>query len=236
MGESVADLWNRHLSNGDSAARQNLIENYTGLVRKIAGSMYSRRFRDHIEFNEYFQLGVVGLIESVDRFDPDKGATFETFASYRIRGSILNGLEKSSELRSQGSYRQRLLKDRVTLLTKEQSSSDLFDEMVDLTLGLAIGFMLEDTGLFSSQEKSLEDSAYKSGNLQQLREHLLRAVDTLPERESQIIRYHYLQGARFDDVARLLGVSKGRVSQLHKRALQRLRDCLGRKATLDTFL
>ena len=108
--------------------------------------------------------------------------------------------------------------------------------MVELTIGLAIGFLLEDTGLATGSNESTGDQAYTSNNLAQLRQLLTGAIDDLPERESQIVRYHYLQGAQFEAIADLLGVTKGRVSQLHKRALQRLRDRLGQEQSLDTFL
>lgn len=232
------ELWRRHLAEHDVQARAELIETHTALAKKIAASMYARRYRDHIEFDEFFQFGLVGLIESVDRYDPDKGASFETFASYRIRGSIINGLGKMTEMRSQSAYRQRLRKDRMTSLSAsdDKAGADLFDEMVELTLGLAIGFLLEDTGLAASSSENTGDQAYKSNHLAQLRELLIRAIDDLPERESQIVRYHYLQGAQFEVIADLLGVTRGRVSQLHKRALQRLRDRLGQDQSLDTFL
>ena len=105
--DRVNELWQRHLGEHDKEARAELIESHTGLAKKIAASMYGKRYRDHVEFEEFLQFGIVGLIESVDRYDPGKGATFETFASYRIRGSIINGLARMTELRSQGAYRQR---------------------------------------------------------------------------------------------------------------------------------
>ena len=241
MGQKASDdgggLWQRHLINHDPSARAELIDKHTDLVKKIAASMYATRFRDSVEFEEFYQLGIVGLMESIDRYDPDKGASFETFASYRIRGSILNGLEKMSEVRSQGAHSQRLRKERLALLSASlEGGGDLFDEMAELTLGLAIGFMLEDTGLISGSNDDAGDEAYQSSHLAQLGELLTGAIEQLPERESQIVRYHYLQGVRFDLIADMLGVSKGRVSQLHKRALQRLRDRIGQDTSLDTFL
>lgn len=236
-GDRERELWRRHLDDRDNMARTTLIEGYTNLVRKIAASIYSKGYRDHIGFEEFYQLGVVGLIESVDRFDPGKGAAFETFASYRIRGSILNGLEKYSEIRSQGAYQHRLRSERTALLVSEdEAHGDLFDQMVDLTLGLTVGFLLEDAGVFTVSNESAGDETYKTSHLEQLRDLLKNAIDFLPERESQIVRYHYLQGTPFDVIADLLGISKGRVSQLHKRALQQLRDRLGQQGGLDTFL
>lgn len=231
-------LWRRHLEHQDEDARAKLIESNMNLAKKIAASLFSKRYNDDVEFDEFYQLGIIGLIESVDRYSPEKGAAFETFATYRVRGSILNGLEKMSELRSQSAYRNRQRKDRISsIVSKEQSSGDqLFGDMVEVTLGLAIGFVLEDTDLARDFADNASDHAYDENHLSQLRALLINSIDRLPDRERKIIQYHYLQGMRFDVVADLMGVTKGRVSQMHKRGLQLLRKALGDDQSLDTYL
>ncbi|MEE8058556.1 MAG: sigma-70 family RNA polymerase sigma factor [Pseudomonadales bacterium] len=234
----IEGLWTRCRDLSDIAARNALIEHYSKLVRMVAASLYGKRPDDEIEFDEYYQFGLVGLIQSVDRYRPDKNAAFETFASYRIRGAILNGLEKVTERRDQSAFRARMRKERLASLSdtnnKKQNSS-LFEEMVNLTLGLAVGFMLEDTSLIQKDEANYDDRAYQSTELSRLKSLLVDAVDTLSERERLVIQYHYFQQTPFENIADILSVSKGRVSQIHKRALMAIREKLRGPENLDGY-
>lgn len=205
---------------------------YHSLTHGIAARLFGQRSNDSLAFEDYLQYGRVGLLEAIDRFDPSRGeASFATFAGYRIRGSILNGLEKATEASAQSAQRRRLrLRERTQSLG--QLSSDApnrhrpldFAGMVDVAILLAMGYALEDSGQWNPQGADNGNDPYRSVQLERLRTRLKRLVDVLPERERTIVCCHYFEHMEFQDIGGLLGISKGRVSQLHARALQLIRE------------
>jgi RNA polymerase sigma factor for flagellar operon FliA len=228
-------LWDSFLAHSDHDARKTLIEKYTSFVKIIAASIYSQRNDDEVDFEDYLQYGMIGLIESIDRYKPEKGAVFRTFATYRIRGSILNGLTKSTERHEQNAYRTKLRKERLNSITTDYKTrkDSLFSELVEVALGMAICYMLEDTGLVQDPSKVVIGQDEEASELALLKLRLVESVKTLPERERLIVEYHYFKHADFNELSDILGVTKGRVSQIHKRALALLRDRLGGWSSLD---
>jgi RNA polymerase sigma factor FliA len=214
--------WRRHR---DAAARERLIALHIDFARIMAGKMFAGRHTDEIEFNEYRQIASVALIEAVDRYDPELGASFRTYASQRIAGAILSGLQALSERARQLALKHRIEQERLQSLREggDAKPEDTFTRMASIAVGLALGFVLDDAGLVQPEGAEYPDNAYASIEHRQLRQRLLKLVDELPQRESTIVRRHYLQQVPFDEIAATLGVTKGRVAQLHRRALELLR-------------
>jgi RNA polymerase sigma factor for flagellar operon FliA len=234
-GDELA-LWQTLRAGGDPAARVALVERYLGLAQKIAGRLFKARGGADIEFEEYRQLAYMGLMESVDRFDPARGASFSTYASYRIEGAVHNGLEKLTEKRQQSAWRRRVAKDRAQSML-EPSEGDparpSFEALADIAIGIALGTLLQGSGIVAQERPGEEDSPYSGRVLGELGEDVRRAVDALPERERMVIRHHYFQHVSFDLIARTLGLSKGRISQIHRRALMLLREEVAREDGID---
>ncbi len=203
-----------------------MAEVYLPFARMVAAKVYSKRPHDEVEFGDYMQLASVGLLDAIDRFDTTQGATFTTYAHYRIQGSILNELEHYTERQKQLAL-QRRIKDRIKSIdsgTTEVDANKVFERLAAVAIGMAIGMMLEEEGLCLKEEPdAIAAPAYSSFELQQLRRRLADLIDCLPERQAQVIRYHYLQQLDFSEVAKLLNLTKGRVSQLHQAALTKLR-------------
>jgi RNA polymerase sigma factor FliA len=221
------ELWRRYVSERDPIVRGQLIERYLGTAQKIAAYLYGRRRDSSIDFSDYLQYARVGLIEAVDRFDPDVKASFDTFASYRIRGAILNGIRRYTEKSSQKAYRHEILRERAESLRDQAeagTSEEMFEGLVDATIGLALGYILEDSSLWNADQDDRRSDPYRSLELKRLRERVVLIVDALPERERVIIRYHYYEQMEFTMVAEILGVTKGRVSQIHARALRLIQE------------
>lgn len=233
---SEQKLWQALRQDGDPESRRRLINHYLGLARQIAASLYRNRPDDTIEFAEYNQYAIVGLIESVDRFRAGGVTAFSTYASYRIRGAVLNGLASASEAREQLAFRSRLRRERMDSLAEtEDGEPDLFTQMVELTTGLAIGYLLEDSGLALDPEASDEETLSASYGIGQLKRQLDGVLARLPERDRMIVVYHYFHQVSFETIAEMLEISKGRVSQIHKRVLQTIRSELGASSNLDSF-
>jgi RNA polymerase sigma factor FliA len=233
-------LWKEFSEQRSAQTRSVLIDHYLPFSRKIAKILYARRGGLEVEFADYLQQAAQGLIEAIDRFDPARGVAFETYAGVRIRGAVLNSLTAMSEKYAQISLRKRLQQERVDSLcepTQEPNARgrDSFRELADLAVGLAIGYMLEGTGLVSSEPSLVTGGrdAYSHLEQRQLAESLKRLVEALPGRERTVIHYHYYQGLSFTHVAEILGVTKGRVSQIHRQALQLIREARGAEGRLD---
>lgn len=243
--DGEAELWRRLREHGDARARERLIEGYLPYARVVAATYYARRMHDEIEFDEYLQLARLGMLEALDRYDPAAGAQFKTFAARRMHGAILDGLEQLTEKQRQIAVRKRLQSQRLQSLKEEAGPSQpsledasgdgLFQRLADLGIGLALGFLLEDTGMFSDEldSRALPDNHYQHIELRQTRRQLRQLVDRLPEVERLVIRGHYLQNQRFDEIADELGLSKGRISQIHKQALVSMRQLIGARQRCD---
>jgi RNA polymerase sigma factor FliA len=236
-----AQLWGEFLLARDPKARERVIERYLGVAHKLAAIMFSKRIHNQVRFEDYLQYARVGLLEAVDRFNPGRETSFETFASYRIRGAIANGLEKSTEWAAQAAQRRRArLRERAesvgaapTPATPEREKpSDGFGHLVDATIMLAMGHVLEDTGEWSSSASPEGVDPYRSVQRDNLRKRLILMVQALPQREQEIVQCHYFEHMEFQAIADALNVSKGRVSQLHARALRLIREGV---AALERF-
>lgn len=220
--------WQAWRERRDVRARDELLALHQDFARIIAAKLYGQRFTDEVEFDEYLQFARLGLLESVERYDPSLGASFRTFAAHRMQGAVLSGLECLSERSRQVALRRRLEQDRVQSLAEKdpEAAPDSFEHLVSVAVGLAVGYMLDDVAAFQSADSSYGDSAYSELAERQTRQRLHALIQQLPVKEERIIRHHYLQHISFDEIARQMEVTPGRVSQLHKRALEHLRALL----------
>ena len=253
---SESGLWQRWHGDGDLSAREELVHRFAPYARMLAAVVYKGRFHDEVEFADYHQLACVGLLEAIGRFQPDAGVHFKAYAAHRIRGAILSGLEKQTEKNQQIAAQQRLEKDRLEAIkaaaksslrenAEKSLSSDqinpLLSYMAEVGVGLALGVMLEGTRMFVSEQDaaavaSPEIGYFKKSEGLQLQEILRGAIEKLEQSERRVVRYHYHQGLAFEEISQLLGVSRGRISQIHRKALVGLRHALAQGPPCDFFL
>ena len=245
-GWSEASLWRRVRENADAAAREELIQHYRPFARIVAATYYGRRIDDDIEFDDYHQWALVAMIESVDRFDAALGVQFKTFASRRMHGCILDGIECASEKQRQIAMRRRLREERVDLALKAAQAApargtdrvdDIFRVLAEVGIGLALGLMLEDSGMIAPAPDAVSPNrAYAHAEQRQLTLSIQRAVASLSDQEQTVIRCHYMEDQLFNDIALELGLTKGRVSQVHRQALEKLRRLMSPGDFLDIAL
>ena len=233
--EDGMELWEQLDTDTTGSVRAALIDRYLPLARTIAAGIYSRRMDNDVPFDDYLQHANLGLIEAVGRFDSSRGVSFSTYATYRIRGSVLNGLDSETERRHQQAFYRRLQRERRRSLLSEdgETGKDGLEELATLTVHLLLGVLLDE-----GEPVDPETGAAGVGEpraLDELRLHLNRALGRLPERERTILRHHYFYQMPFSELGSLLGLSKGRISQLHRQALVRLRALLGNQRRLDDY-
>lgn len=234
-----AALWKRWHEQRDHAAREAIALHYMSYARALAAQAYGRRTHDEFEFDEYLQFATVGMMESLDRFDPAYGVLFKTFATRRITGAIFTGVTSLSEGQQQLGLRRRVADERLETLDDEAAAGDpesVLRRLAGIGVGLALGFILEGTGMMSGSEGVLPDNTYSQLELKQFQQRIVHLLNGLTGREQDVVRLHYFQGKSFDDIAQQLALTKGRISQLHKQALGRLRTLIADNESCDITL
>jgi RNA polymerase sigma factor FliA len=220
-------LWNAFKRDGSSIAREQLFRHYLPLARQLAGRHFRNARPGAIEFAELVQMASTGLLEAIDRYKPDLGVPFRYFGNRRITGSILNGIAAHSEVNRQVSVRNRMVRERMESLRRETTTDGTLIETLDLlgeiAAGLAIGFMLEESGSYVAVDCDLASNGYETLAWKQITGLLAKEVDRLPVREQDIVRLHYRDGMSFEQLGALFGLTKGRISQLHKSAIALMR-------------
>jgi RNA polymerase sigma factor for flagellar operon FliA len=212
-------LWERYRFEDDQEARDCLYLLYAPWAKAIARSIFCRIRLPQMEFADYVQNASIGLLEAMSRFDVSRGIEFRLYGKPRVRGAVFNGLRIFlSEPKPAASPRG--YSDRLSSL-QEDSTGDPFNGVVDSIVELGIGYMLDVAAGNEFVCQSMDGLAY--AHSRQVESMLLAAVESLPERLRLIVSAHYFQHVPFNEIATRLGVTKGRVSQLHKSAMSMIR-------------
>lgn len=242
------DLWRAYKLHGDRTARDELIVRYAPLVKYVAGRMAVHLAR-RVEEDDLVGYGACGLIDAIERFDPWRGVRFETYAIARIRGAMIDGLRAMdwvpASLRHKSKQVERAMRDLENRLgrsaTDEEIAAELgwtmeeFHEQMNALAGTSV-LSVEDiwaTGeeLVGPATPDMKDergvNPLDEAEWASKREELAEAIDRLPDREKMVITLYYYEGLTVKEIAKVLGVSPSRVSQIHTRAVMRLRANLG---------
>ena len=225
--------------------RQELITKYTPLIKLVAGRII-RRLPPQIELNDLVNSGVLGLMDAIEKYDPSRDIKFETYAEFRIRGAILD------ELRSQDwvprSIRQRLHQLNKAYETLEgKHGRPATDEEVAAELGVSLDSLYDLLSKASGVSLiSLEDLGYTGSNgqkrnileyfrqpnqenildileIKQLQKVVGAAIDDLPKNEKFVVSMYYYDELTMKEIGLVLGITESRVSQIHNKAMIRLR-------------
>jgi RNA polymerase sigma factor FliA len=222
-----ASLWRRFKDSGHPKHRADLFDRYRRFARSLA-RRHARRSNVRPDVvADLEQCAYAGLLEAIDRYDPRKGNSFFAFATARIAGSIVDGLGRLDEQGAQFRFRRRAERERLaSLITGGEPGGEgsAIDQLADLVTELALGLIL------AAEERSAgdvlkgsPDSAFDNLAWRQTQILLRQRVEELPDLERTIVRHHYQNDMLFSQIAIMLDLSRGRVSQIHKNALGKLR-------------
>lgn len=198
----LTNAWHRWNSERDRKAWAALVEHYVPFVRYLAGQLRPQVSR--FSGPELFSLGLMGLIDALEKFDPSMGVRFETYASTRIRGAMRDGVRRI-ECVPRGD------RSRSTAIVRKVTPVDF---QTARTRG---GVKVQD--LLADPEAS---SALDILELQADNQELLAAIEALPERERLVIRHYYFDGYFLKEIGEVLGITESRACQIHRSALRAL--------------
>ncbi len=223
--------WRNFIQDRCAEARIRLFDRYAPLARAIARSEWKRLASPGFELCDAEQLAHEALLAAIERYEPARGVPFQSYVRMRLAGAIRNERKRTSEAAAVAGHRARVERDRFRSLKKASavSPTDIVAQLRELAAGIALGLLLETEA--KSEVDQIADSKpspYDEAAWHQMLADLKSRLAQLPERERLVLDYHYAQGLQFKEIADLLGLSKGRVSQIHAMALQRLRQALQR--------
>jgi len=225
---------------GVQQREQRILENLA-LVKYLAARMRSR-LPAQVDLNDLINYGIIGLMDAVDKFDPSRGVKFKTYAERRIRGSILDGLRELDWVPRSFRRRQRELERAYRKLESELGRS-VSDEEVASELGISLDdfYGLLDNlkgvsfGSYEVVDKSGEENLVeyipdRDENSptfilekREMKRLLGGSIDGLPEKERLVLSLYYFEGLTMKEAGRVLGITESRISQLHSKAILRLR-------------
>lgn len=238
-------LWQNYTKTHSAEYRDQLILEYAQLVKLVAGRM-SMYLGYNVEFDDLVGYGIFGLIDAIDKFDYGKNVKFETYASLRIRGAMLDQIRKMDWIPR--SLRQKQKKIDAAIAKLEADTGKMpSDEEIAVELGISADELLNWQGqtkasnMISLDEYTEEGSESKMESIAnasfdrpeevvekaELKQMLIEAIDILTEKERNVVVLYYYEEMTLKEISMVLDVSESRVSQLHTKALNKMRTKLG---------
>lgn len=247
--DELASLWRRYAATRDARARERLVLTYAPLARYVAGRIGSS-LPSYIDIEDLTSYGLVGLLDAIDRFEPERGVKFETFALTRIRGAIIDELRSLDWAPRALRHRQRQLM-RAIASVEQREGRPATDEELAAALEVEV-YELEDllAEIASSSMVALEEVLATTGGDGEsfslgdaiedtsspdpsaasehaaIRDLLADAIVRLPERERIVVSLYHYDNLSLREIGEVLGVTESRASQLRTKAIMRLRAAL----------
>lgn len=263
INESIPQniLWKKYQENKDPNSQETLVKQYVHLVEQMANRLSSTIPQSIIPRDDLVGLGYIGLIDAINKFDYNKGFQFETYGLWRIKGAMLDGIrkmdwvprgfrEKAKELNNAVKHLEQTLMREPT---EEELSlflnlplEDIGRSMVTLSLSTLISLnepinANEEDGKQQERLDLLTDaqavSQDKELQIKEFKKIMATSIDKMPEKERLVISLLYYEGISQVEIAEIMNLTKGRVSQIHSKAVLRLRQNFESKGyTFDSFV
>lgn len=238
-------LWEEYQKKKTPELREKIIIEYAPLVKLVAGRL-SMYLGYNVEYEDLVSYGIFGLIDAIDKFDLAKEVKFETYASLRIRGTILDQIRKMDWIPRTVRQKQKKIDEAIKQI-EMRTGKTAQDEEIAAELGLTGDELLtwqsqlKVTNVVSLNEyieqgtepvmdaRNNSHFAQPEDNIQEeeLKKVLSEAIDLLTEKEKKVILLYYYEDLTLKEISNILEVSESRVSQLHTKALSKMRKRMG---------
>lgn len=238
-------LWEDYQKNPSPELREKLITEYAPLVKVVAGRL-GMYLGYNVEYEDLVSYGIFGLIDAIDKFDLGKDVKFETYASLRIRGSILDQIRKMDWIPRTVRQKQKKIEEAVKQV-ESRTGRNASDEEIAKELGIAedelnewqsqlkvtnvvsLNEFVEQVGepVMDARNNSHFAQPEQSVQEEELKKVLKETMDLLTEKERKVILLYYYEELTLKEISNILEVSESRVSQLHTKALLKMRKKMG---------
>ena len=240
-------LWDEYLKNKRQETREKIILEYAPLVKVVSGRL-SMYLGYNVEYEDLVSYGIFGLIDAIDKFDPKKAVKFETYASLRIRGAILDQIRKMDWIPRTIRQKQKRI-DTVIKEIEISNGRNASDDEIAEGLGITGDEYIEwqsqmkitnvvslneymEQGAEVPNEAKITSAKFDAPEdvvaQNELKETLKDSLELLTEKERKVILLYYYEELTLKEISNVLEVSESRVSQLHTRALQKMKEKLGK--------
>jgi len=250
---NILEVWRHYGQTKDTSLRERLILEYAHLVKYVAGRL-SIYFGSNVEYDDLVGFGVFGLIDAIEKFDINKGVKFETYASLRIRGSVIDSIRELDwvprSLRQKNKELEKAYTELENELGHSASDTEIAKKMdisveelhkilnnVNITAMISLEDFLEqnyDSGI-DVPNYNREDRPESHLEIVEIRDILSDSIDKLPEKEKTVISLYYYEEMTLKEISAIMGVSESRISQLHTKSILRLRGKLARQKSLMEY-
>ncbi|MCL2016408.1 MAG: FliA/WhiG family RNA polymerase sigma factor [Defluviitaleaceae bacterium] len=237
------ELWQQYKDTKSPEVREKLILKYAPLVKYTAGRL-AIHLGQHMDFDDLISYGIFGLIDAIDKFDMVKAVKFETYATVRIRGAIIDGIRSQDWVPRVLREKQKKLEQTAAKLESELTRKPTNEELAD-ALKLSVDELHQLTNESSVHSLvsldnyltnydidfeapySPEDTPEGYSDNQEIKKMLEQAIEALNDREKLLVTLYYFEELPLKEISKILGVSESRTSQIHTRALTKMQDILG---------
>ncbi|MCL1846175.1 MAG: FliA/WhiG family RNA polymerase sigma factor [Defluviitaleaceae bacterium] len=247
---SLEKMWEAYIESKNPALKEKLILYYAPIVKYVAGRMMIH-VGQHVELDDLMGYGIFGLLDAIDKFDNAKGVKFETYASFRIRGAIIDHIRKMDwvprTLRQKNKQMEQVyisLEDELGRPPSDEELSEKLDMSLEETKDLikkssVLSLVSLDDYMEQNYESSFaplvasrSDSPEEQAERQERKQMLAEAISDLTEKEKLVITLYYFEDLTLKEISSIMKVSESRVSQIHTKAISRLQGKLGRYKNL----
>jgi RNA polymerase sigma factor for flagellar operon FliA len=241
----IGELWTQYKTSGSQETRERLILHYSPLVKFVAGRV-AAGLPQNIEQTDLVSYGIFGLIDAIDKFDPDRGFKFETYAISRIKGAIIDELRSIDWVPRSVRAKARSIERAYSKLENELKRTPE-DKEVAVELGMTedelasvmsqisfVGLVALDELLAAGSDRAaLGDTIADTANdpvaafeTEEMRQVLADAINRMPDRERLVLTLYYYEGLTLAEIGQVLGVTESRVCQIHTKSIFQLRSRL----------
>jgi RNA polymerase sigma factor for flagellar operon FliA len=240
-------LWDDYAKNKSHETREKIILEYAPLVKLVAGRL-SMYLGYNVEYDDLVGYGVFGLIDAIDKYDSMREVKFETYASLRIRGAILDQIRKMDWIPRTIRQKQKRIDTVIKEIESAQGGGAATDEQIAAALGITEDeyddwqSQMKVTGVVSLNEfmeqgsdipadqqvtQSRYDSPEEAIEQEELKKMLMESLELLTEKEKKVILLYYYEDLTLKEISHILEVTESRISQIHTKALSKMRAKMG---------
>lgn len=242
MKKCIEPLWQNYYSNKDPELRNRLMQKYLGVVHYVVSKLF-KSIPNHVERDDLVNIGVIGLGEALDRYNPYFGIKFETYAIPRVKGAIIDELRKQDwiprSLRSKSNMIKKVVEDLEQVYRGEvptqkvaqhlgisESEYQHWQSQVNLTNMVSLdkpNHNFDEHNLYDVVEDENSTNALDNLEENEMKKILVKVIKKLPEKARLAITLYYFEHLTFKEIGKILNVSESRISQIHSETTDRMR-------------